>query len=69
MNAVNPLADPPSFTLHLTLLQEVLGKAKDAARAAVDQAKAGISKAYDSAKNLVSGLGSGSDKAAKTEEL
>ena len=47
----------------------MLGKAKDAAGAAVDQAKVGISKAYDSAKNLVSGLGSSSSKAAKTEEL
>ena len=50
-------------------LQEVFGKAKDAAGVAVDQAKEGLSKAFDSAKNLVSGFGSGSDKDAKTEEL
>ena len=50
-------------------LQEVFSKAKDAAGVAVDQAKEGLSKAFDSAKNLVSGFGSGSDKDAKTEEL
>ena len=55
--------------LSLVVLQEVLSKAKDAAGAAVDQAKVGLSKAYDSAKNLVSGLGSGAEKDAKTEEL
>lgn len=58
------------FHLHsdmMWLLQEVLSKAKDVAAAAVDQAKEGLSKAYSSAKNMVSGLGSGKDSSA--EEL
>ena len=59
----------PGLILSLGALQEVLSKAKDAAGAAVDQAKEGLSKAYDSAKNLVSGFGSGSDKNAQAEEL
>ena len=33
--------------------------AKDVAEAAVDQAKEGLSKAYSSAKNIVSGFTSG----------
>lgn len=57
------------MVLSLGALQEVLNKAKDAAGAAVDQAKEGLSKAFDSAKNLVSGLGSGGDKDAKAGEL
>jgi hypothetical protein len=55
------------------LLQEVLNKAKEAAGAAVEQAKEGLSKAYSSAKNIVSGLTSGGKAekadAAKAAEL
>lgn len=47
----------------------MLNKAKDVAEAAVDQAKEGLSKAYTSAKNIVSGLTSGAaKKAADTAE-
>ena len=48
-------------------MQEVLSKAKDYAGAAVGQAKEGISKVFDSAKDFVSGFGPG--KESKTEEL
>ena len=48
-------------------LQDILSKAKDVAVAAVDTAKEGLSKAYHSAKNIVSGLG-GSDKVGEESE-
>lgn len=50
--------------------QEVLNKAKEAAGAAVDSAKEGLSKAFNSAKNIVSGFtscGSGGKPAAAEE--
>ncbi len=67
--ALSYLAGSTKHDVILAPLQEVFSKAKDAAGAAVDQAKVGLSKAYDSAKNLVSGSGSGTDKDAKTGEL
>lgn len=48
-------------------MQEVLSKAKDYAGAAVGQAKEGISKVFDGARDFVSGFGPGKD--SKTEEL
>ena len=48
-------------------MQEVFSKAKDMADAAVGQAKEGISKVFDGAKDFVSGFGTGKD--SKTEEL
>ncbi len=44
-------------------VQEVLSKARDAAGAAVDSAKEGLSKAYSSAKNIVSSFASSGVKA------
>ena len=48
------------------VLQDVLNKAKDAAEAAVGHAKEGLSKAFSSAKDMVSGFTS---KDGKAEEL
>ena len=48
------------------VLQDVLNKAKDAAGAAVGHAKEGLSKAFSSAKDMVSGFTS---KDSKAEEL
>lgn len=48
-------------------MQEVFSKAKDLAGAAVGQAKEGISKVFDGAKDFVSGFGPGKD--SETEEL
>jgi len=50
--------------IHTNDLQDALNKAKDVAGAAVDQAKEGLSKAFDSAKNLF-----GSSKESVAEEL
>lgn len=48
---------------HVVWQQEVLSKAREVAGAAVDSAKEGLSKAYSSAKNIVSGLTSSGVKA------
>ena len=50
----------------LLVLQDVLNKAKDAAGAAVGHAKEGLSKAFSSAKDIVSGFTS---KDSTAEEL
>ncbi len=57
------------FQQTIPMVQEVLSKARDVAGAAVDQAKEGLSKAYSSAKNLVSGFASGKADEKGASEL
>ncbi|BDA49948.1 hypothetical protein COCOBI_15-0760 [Coccomyxa sp. Obi] len=65
--AAGEAASPVESTLEGA--KEVLSKARDVAGAAVDQAKEGLSKAYSSAKNLVSGFASGKADEKGASEL